>query len=630
MNPRSLRLQLGTVFLGFLLLVLSAVTVTFWLVQTQQNDAAIINLAGRQRMLVQQMTRLALTEPENPQLAESAHHFEQTLTVLAEGGGIVDGNGRFYTLPPTTDSHTRAQLTGSAAAWPTFQTLLHAPVNRDALQTASNTLLVQLDSLVSAYEAQAQAKITRLRWMQIVFLAAAFLLLAWGYRIIHRQLIRPLTALDAAAQEIGAGHLDRPLPMLPENELGRLAQTMETMRLEIAAQQNSLAQQVAQRTQELTTAFQFSQEIVRELEPSQLLQSVANHTRELMQGEAVSVCILDHDGRSLELVASSGTGDQFLGLRQSTSRGIALPVIQEHKTVVDEGGCANCGFLHHFPGAFCATAPLQVGGRSMGALCVIRAQHPFSSDEARALTLLANAAAIALENARLIETSKQQVEENASLAERERLAANLHDNLAQNLGAMHLSVDQLAHDRALGADEQVQQHIAKLQRNLHQAYAQVRLALTGLREPEPDEDEFLTAVHTLLADFESQTGLPVQFVMEGTEEIRLTAVAQKQALHIIREALTNICRHAQAAHVQLTISQNDETVTLTIVDDGIGFDPGRVNSQHHLGLTIMRTRAERSQGQFIIRSAPGQGTQISATFLNRPAKAAEREAASCQ
>lgn len=623
MKPRSLRLQLGLIFLGFLLLVVSAVGATFWLVQTQQNDAVIINLAGRQRMLVQQMTRLALTEPENLQLAESSHHFEQTLTVLMEGGEIGDGNGRFYPLPPTTDPSTHAQLTDIAATWLTFQALLHAPLERDTLQTETNTLLVQLDGLVDAYEAQAQAKITRLRWMQIAFLAAAFLLLVWGYRLIHRQLIRPLTALDAAAQEIGMGQLEHPLPVLPANELGRLAQTMETMRLEIAAQHNSLAQQVAQRTQELSTAFAFSQEIVRELEPSQLLQSVANHTRELMQGEAVSVCLLDDNGRSLELVANSGTDDQYLGLRQSSSRGIALPVIQERKTIIEEGGCANCGFLHDFPDSSCATAPLQVGGRALGALCVIRSQRPFTSDEARALTLLANAAAVALENARLIEANTQQVEENASLAERERLAANLHDNLAQNLGAMHLRVDQLANDMAGGADEQAQQQIAKLQGNLQQAYAQVRLALTGLREPEPDEAEFLTAVHTLLADFESQTGLPIQFVMEGTEEIRLTAVVQKQALHIIREALTNICRHAQAAHVQLTICQNGETATLTIVDDGIGFDPSQVNSQNHLGLTIMRTRAERSQGQLTVHSKPAQGTHISATLPIRSAKVPE-------
>ena len=627
MKNGSLRMQLGLVFLGFLLLVISSVVVTFWLVQTQKNDAATINLAGRQRMLLQQMTRLALTDQDNPVIKETIDRFELTMIALSEGGEVVDGNGRSLTLPPATDSAIRTELDEIALIWPTFQTQLMPPIDNMRLQTTLEALLLKLDTVVSAYETVAQTKIIWLRWVQFIFLVAAFVLLAWGYTIVRRQLLQPLIALDSTVQAFGLGNLDVPVPQLPGNELGRLGQTMEVMRKEIATHQTSLEQQVAQRTQELTTAFEFSQEIVRKLEPSQLLRSVADYTRDLMQGEAASVCVLDSNGHSLELVANSGTGDQHLGLRQSVARSIALPVIREQKTVIGEGGCANCGFLHHFPHTSCAVAPIQVGGRMLGALCVVRSQEPFKSDEARALALLANAAAIALENTRLIEASKQQAEENASLAERERLAANLHDNLAQNLGAMHLSVNMLADDIVTGKDELAQLRIIELQRNLQQAYAQVRMALIGLREPEPDEDEFITAVHTLLTDFETQTGLTVQFDRDEKEEIRLTAVAQKQALHIIREALTNIRRHAQANHVQLAILQNKETVTLDIVDDGIGFDPNQINSPNQLGLTIMRTRAVRSQGQLTIRSIPEQGTHISATFSIRPEKLLELEVA---
>lgn len=625
MKQLSLRYQLGAIFLGFLLLVLSSVAVTFWLVQTQQNDAAIINLAGRQRMLAQQMTRLALSDPVSPELAESAARFEQTLTALRAGGELVNGNGRSYLLPPTTDPAIRAQLDDIAARWLIFQRTLQSPVNSVVLQAELATLLGKLDKVVSAYEALARAKINRLRGVQVAFLAAAFLLLGWGYRTVHHQLLRPLAALGAAAREIGAGNLAVLVPGLPRHELGHLGQTMERMRGEIAAHQQSLEQQVAQRTQELTTAFAFSQEIVQELDSSQLLRSVVNHTRELMQGEAVSVCVLDEDERFLELVANSGAGEQFVGLRQSAACGIVRPVIREHKTVVAEGSCATCGFLNHFPGAACTTAPLQVCGRSLGAVCVVRLQRPFSDDEIRALTLLANAAAVALENTRLIEASQQQAKENATLVERERLAATLHDNLAQNLGAMHLSVDLLANDLAAGEDEAAYQRVAELQGNLQQAYAQVRMALTGLREPEPDNDEFLTALQTALADFEGRTHIPVQLDLDDKGVIGLTAVAQKQALHIIREALTNIRRHAQAACVQLTVQQDQETITIDIVDDGIGFDPTQVNNRNHLGLAIMRTRAERCEGQLAVHSSPAQGTHISASFPVRATETPELE-----
>ena len=625
MKGHSLRIQLGSVFLGFLLLVVSSVAVTFWLVQTQQNDAAIINLAGRQRMLLQQMTRLTLTDPDNPKLEETIAAFQQTLTALSEGGTVLAGNGRSLSLPPAIHSETTALLDEISTLWSGFQNQLTTPEDNARLQTDSETLLVRLDTAVSSYERQAQAKINRLRWVQFIFLAAAFLLLAWGYTIVRRQFIQPLAALDNAAQGFGNGSLAVPIPALPDNEMGRLGKTLETMRGQIATHRSSLEQQVAQRTQELTTAFEFSQEIVQELDSSQLLQSVANHTRELMQGEAVSVCVLDKDDRFLELVANSGAGSQFVGLRQSAARGIVQPVIREHKTIVAEGSCASCAFLYHFPGAACTTAPLQVRGRSLGAVCVIRLQRPFSNDETRALTLLANAAAVALENTRLIEASQQQAKENASLAERERLAATLHDNLAQNLGAMHLSVDLLAKDLAAGEDEVAGQRVVELQGNLQQAYAQVRLALTGLREPEPDNDEFLTAVQTALADFKTRTGIPVEFIMDDKVVIELTAVAQKQALHIIREALTNTRRHAQAACVQLTIRQDQETIIIDIVDDGVGFDPTQVNNRNHLGLAIMRTRAERCQGQLTVHASPAQGTHISASFPIRATETPELE-----
>lgn len=625
MQNRSLRTQLSLIFLGFLLLVISSVAVTFWLAQTQQNDAVLINLTGRQRMLAQQMTRLALTDPDNPERDAIMSQFEQTLLLLMSGGEMVDGNGRSYTLPAPTDPAIRTHLDTVATHWQTFRQTLQPPFNPTMLLVGLNLLLGELDTAVNTYEAAAQAKITRLRWVQIIFLVAAFLLLVGGYHIIQQQLLRPLTFLDNAAQQIGSGNLGAPMPNLPGAELGRLGQTMETMRSEIAAHQQSLEQQVAQRTQELTTAFEFSQEIVRELEPSHLLQLVADHTRTLMRGDAASLCVLDENGRLLELVANSGIGQDHLGLRQSTAHGLALPVIQERQTVLTNGGCANCGFLAHFPGTSCLAAPLQVGERSLGALCVVRPHLPFDQNEARALTLMANAAAVALENARLIEAIRQQTEENTALAERERLAANLHDNLAQNLGAMHLTVDLLMHNIVGGETDLVHQRLGELQTNLQKAYAQVRMALTGLREQPLDETEWTTAVRNIAAEFSAETNLPVQLSLGESMGSGLTAVAQKQLLHILRESLTNVRRHAQATQVTITVTPENNAIILAITDNGIGFVPNQINGQHHLGLTIMRARAERSQGELSIHSTPSLGTSVTAVFPTTPTHQTERE-----
>lgn len=611
---RSLSSQLSIIFMGFLLLVIVSPVVTFRLAQTQRNDSVIVNLAGRQRMRVQQMMRLALMDPDNPELHKTAIDFEQTLTALTNGGAVMDGDGRAHILPPTSDPVIRNQLEDVAAFWPIYRNNLTLPVNGPQLESESAVLLSRLDDIVSAFESRAQLNNIRLWGAQIAFWSAALLLLVWGYRLVRHQLLQPLAELGQAAQEIGAGHREVPLPALPPNELGQLAQTMEKMRGEIAASQNSLEQRVAQRTDELSAAFEFSQEIVRQLDIDELLHSVAQRAQDLMQGNAASVCVLDNSGNALELVAESGSDPDHLGLRQSASRGIALSVIQQQQTVLTEGKCANCGFLHHYPGSACIATPMRVGDRALGALCVIRPQRPFDGDESRALRLLANAAAIGLENARLIAAGKKQAEENALLAERERLAAELHDNLAQTLGAAQFSAGRLAQQLNPNTGQETQARLAELQSTLQEAYAQARVALTGLHETPPNDIAFMARVRKLFADFEGQTGVSV--CLDDIEGVgsSLSVVTQKQVLHILGEALTNIRRHAQAGQVRLTICREENAISFTVEDDGRGFDPERINGQNHLGLAIMHARAKRCRGDLHINSVPAQGTQIRATF----------------
>jgi two-component system, NarL family, nitrate/nitrite sensor histidine kinase NarX len=610
----SLRTQLGAIFLGFLLLVAASVAVTFWLVDSQQHDAAILNLAGRQRMLTQQMTRLALTQPDSPDLTQTMARFEQTLLALQEGGTTTDAHGRFVTLPPITDTTSRAQLAEINQTWHTVRPQLQAPTENNLLAQETAVLVTQLDQFVTGYEAQAQAKINRLRQVQVVFLLMALLLIGWGYYLVRRRLILPLTALGQAAREIGDGHLDQPMPPLHDDELGRLGQTMAAMRSQITVAQTTLEQQVERRTHELTTAFEFSQEIVHQLDLPQLLQSVVTRARDLSNGTAASVCVLRDDGQMLELVASSGQVQNLVGLRQSTAETLALPVIQSGKIVVTEGGCANCRFLHHYPHSSCLAAPLQVGAKTLGALCVVRDQPQFDDGDARALTLLANAAAVAIDNARLVETSRQQAEAHAALAERERLAADLHDNLAQTLGAMNIKSDRIQSLVEANETAPAVTQLQEMKTAVKTAYTQVRTALTGLREPVIDEMELRTNLQQCMNAFQEQTGIPATLTIADAAVLNLPPVTQKQLLYIVREALTNVERHAQAGRVAVTVDGNNGCIRLEVTDDGCGFDYGRVNTHTHLGLTIMQTRAARSGGHLTVDTTPGQGTRIVATF----------------
>jgi two-component system nitrate/nitrite sensor histidine kinase NarX len=161
------------------------------------------------------------------------------------------------------------------------------------LQTAAAQLLAHLDAIVSAYETRAQAKLALLQAIQAIFLISAVALLAVGYYVLRAQLLKPLSVLDQAAQRMAHGDLTRPVPVERHDELGEVAAAFETMRTEIAAAHGELETRVEQRTRELTSAFEFSQEISAQLETERLLQSVTDRARDLTGAVAVSLCSIE-------------------------------------------------------------------------------------------------------------------------------------------------------------------------------------------------------------------------------------------------------------------------------------------------------------------------------------------------
>jgi len=100
--------------------------------------------------------------------------------------------------------------------------------------------------------------------------------------------------------------------------------------------------------------------------------------------------------------------------------------------------------------------------------------------------------------------------------------------------------------------------------------------------------------------------------MGGLENVSITPLVQKQAVYIYREGLTNARRYAQAKHIYVNLEHVNNGILIQVVDDGVGFDPNLIRSDHHLGLSILQVRTERVGGTLSIETAPGKGTTISA------------------
>ena len=384
--------------------------------------------------------------------------------------------------------------------------------------------------------------------------------------------------------------------------------------------QDDLEALATHRTRVLLSAFEFSQEIVANLDLVLLIQSVADRALALTRAKGAALCLLEDDGIHLRLAATSGESGPIEDRRPYGTLVPAGRVIGAGETVVVDAACTLCGFRQAQTPALCAAAPLRTGPTTLGALCVVRGDgRVFDADETLALTLLANSAAIAISNARLVEAGRAQAKMAAALAEREHLAAELHDELAQSLSYLRLKIERARQHLDQGLAPAVVGELDAMEAAAASAFTQVRAALTGLREPEPHAVDLRQRLADCLEEFRRDCDIPAELVIGDESALAMTALTQAQAVAIVREALVNVRRHAFARQARVRVDRRDGLAAVSIEDDGRGFETAAASGDHHLGLAIMRARAERLGGHLVVDSTPGLGTRVTAFLPLEPA-----------
>jgi signal transduction histidine kinase len=228
----------------------------------------------------------------------------------------------------------------------------------------------------------------------------------------------------------------------------------------------------------------------------------------------------------------------------------------------------------------------------------------FGDADQRLIEMLAAHAAIAIENARLYEQSRE-----LSIAEeRNRLARELHDSVTQKLFSLVLSAEAAATllDRD-GADARAE--LERLQELAREAMDELRTLVFELRPPAVDSEGLATAlrkhVDVLRRAYRREIGLELIGTPSGAPRI------ERDVLRIAQEALQNALRHAGADHVELRLDARNGRLVMSVTDDGVGFDPAAPELRsRRLGLTSMEERAEAIGGTLSIDSTPGAGTTV--------------------
>lgn len=255
--------------------------------------------------------------------------------------------------------------------------------------------------------------------------------------------------------------------------------------------------------------------------------------------------------------------------------------------------------------------PLMAERLTTGVL-VLASQQPLSPSQQSLLQIAAGMIALIIRNSQLY----ARLESQAVLEERNRLAREVHDGLAQGLGFLNFKMQQV--DRLLAREEweAARQALGEMRDGIQDLYTEVRQTIQDLRWLPEDGQGLSERLRQYVLDFSDRTGLDVALTIDG--EAQLSPQEEVHLFRIVQEALNNVHKHAQARHasVRLRIDPVGGTI-LEIEDDGTGIlyeaasqESVAMDSPDHFGLRIMQERAEAIGGHLSLYSRPSLGTRV--------------------
>jgi PAS domain S-box-containing protein len=251
------------------------------------------------------------------------------------------------------------------------------------------------------------------------------------------------------------------------------------------------------------------------------------------------------------------------------------------------------------------SVPVIIKDEDYGAITLYyREAREFSEEESRLASSVAHQAALAIESARL----REQAELSAAMAERSRLARELHDSVTQSLYSITLYAEAAARLLAMGKNTEAADHLRELRDTSQEALREMRLLIFELRPLALEKSGLVAALQARLDAVEVRGGMQAELQVEGQEQ--LPHVVQEELYHITQEALNNVLKHAKARHVKVHVQFSEAGTSLEVCDDGVGFDPAMAYAQGGLGLRGMTERAQKIGAALNIESAPDKGTQV--------------------
>jgi len=348
----------------------------------------------------------------------------------------------------------------------------------------------------------------------------------------------------------------------------------------------------------------------------QMLLSFLSIMVRLAKAEAGAVRVLTSDGGHLRLVGSVGLSPGLVDkeryvplecgicgraiLNQDTQRDNVLTVCQKQvRHLYFAQGCRQVYAI-----------PLRHKGKVLGVYNLFMDDEtPLSRDASYLFNSISEHLGMALENARLTRENMRI----SLMNERTMLANQIHDSLAQTLAYAKMRLTVLNEAMGDGDQERANRYLGDVEEAVDMAYSELRNLITQFRD-RIDPRGLVPALQEMVESFRKKANADVDF-LNVAQDVVLTPEEEIQVFHIIQESLYNVCKHARARHVVVTLDLHEGEYVVNVADDGVGLqNDAASNVGRSFGLTIMRERAQRLGGEITVDNRVGVGTCVRLQF----------------
>lgn len=544
-----------------LILLLSVATTSFaiFTLASSLNDAEAVNVSGSMRM---QSYRLAHDiQSESDDFSSHLVLFERSIyspSMKALQGWSV----------PADITHDYYEL---ISRWHELKYVLKSD-DRDQYLTMVEGFVTQIDHFVFKLQSFSENKLINLAWIGGLGLGGILIISVFVVTYIRRQIVRPMSALVSASEQIQSHSFDIELAVVSDNEMGILTRTFNNMARDLEKLYRGLEKAVSEKTQKLQNA-------------NDSLRVLYRSSQQLSDSRITQ----DNFSQILKHIVS---------LEGITAARLEIDEVGEKPIILTEGGeCTACD-------SACKSEKLSLDGRVLGTL-YWKAGLPCPDQ-----SLIDNFVQI-LSRAVYYNQAQRQAEQLLLMEERATIARELHDSLAQSLSYLKIQVSLLK--RGIGKIPESPQLdrtkplLTELDTGLSSAYTQLRELLTTFRLS-IKEGSFGHALHEMTEQLRDQTEGEITLNNELSSS-ELDANQQVHLLQLIREATINAIKHSKATKIEIQCHESESEVTVSIKDNGVGFE--QIDKKiNHYGMSIMEERASRLGGKLVLDSSPNQGCEV--------------------